>query len=686
MKILLFLTNLVLNPLTYLDICRKFYRQMSYHKWAMSSNQERDSLLSYSSALPVNDKIMPIKNLTEKWRFSIEHPDEFWIEQARSLDWFKEWDRVLEWDNHHAAWFKGGILNASYNCVDRHVKTSRKNKAAIIWEGEPGDKRVLTYFQLYREVNRLASALKELGVARGVPVALYMPMIPKLPIAMLACARLGAPFTQVYSGFSSLALSERVQHMEAKVLITADGLWRRGKIVDLKNIVDKAVEECPTVTKVITVKRTCHNIAMKDGVDLLYTEALELARDKIVSPEQMESTNPLFVLYTSGTTAKPKGVQHGTGGYLTYACSTLRWAFNVKENDVWWCAADIGWVTGHSYIVFAPLALGLSVVMYEGAPEYPDPGRLWRMVEDYGVTKLYTSPTLLRLLMKMGDEWPNKYDISSLNGLGSVGEPINPEVWRWFYKTIGNEGCPISDTWWQTETGGFMISPAPGIELTPLKAGSATYPMPGVDPLIVDEDGRPVSNGIKGYLTIQRPWPGMLLGLFKDDERYQEYYWNRYPKAGKDLFYTGDYAVQDDDGYYWLLGRSDDVLKVAGHRIGTAEIEDALVSHQAVAESSVVGKRDELKGEVPVCFVVLKNGKLPSDQLKKELIQHVRNTIGPIATPQEVHFVSSLPKTRSGKIMRRIVKAIVEGKIIGDVTTLEDGGSIEAIMKVMSSV
>ena len=649
----------------------------------MSPNMPEEAL-SYTNALPIKDKITPIRNLKDNWRRSLEHTEDFWAEQAKALDWFKEWDKILEWNNHHASWYKGGVLNACYNCVDRHAKTRRKNKAAIIWEGEPGDRRVLTYFHLYREVNRLAAALKVLGVRRGTHVALYMPMIPELPIAMLACARLGAPFTQVYSGFSSVSLAERIQHMEAKIVITADGLWRRGKIVDLKLIVDKAVEDCTTVEKVIIVKRTGHNVPMHEGFDIWYSEALELAREKIIAPEHVESTHPLFVLYTSGTTAKPKGVQHGTGGYLTYACSTLRWAFDVQEDDVWWCAADIGWVTGHSYIVFAPLALGLTVVMYEGAPEHPDPGRLWRMVEDNGVTKFYSSPTLLRLLMKFGDEWPEKYDLSSLKGLGSVGEPINPEVWRWYYRIIGKEGCPVSDTWWQTETGGFMISPAPGIELAPLKPGSANHPLPGVDPLIVDEDGQPVSMGVKGYLTIKRPWPGMLLGLHKDDYRYQEYYWGRYPKAGQELFYTGDYAMVDEDGYYWLLGRSDDVLKVAGHRIGTAELEATLVGHKAVAESSVVGKQDPLKGEIPVCFVVLKNGRSPSEELKRELIRHVRDTIGPVATPQELYFVSSLPKTRSGKIMRRIVKAVVDGETIGDTTTMEDKEAVDAIRKAIT--
>ncbi|HJX24391.1 MAG TPA: acetate--CoA ligase, partial [Candidatus Bathyarchaeia archaeon] len=612
---------------------------------------------------------------------SLDHPEEFWARQAKQLDWYKEWDRVLKWENQHAKWFDGGLINVCYNCVDRHAKTSSKNKVAIIWEGENGDSRGITYHSLYREVNKLASALKELGVTKGTTVALYMPMIPELPIAMLACARLGAPFTQVYSGFSAGALTERMQHMNAKIVIMADGLWRRGNIVDLKVTVDKALEECSTVDKCIVVKRTGHTIAMEEGRDLWYDEALALAKEKYVAPEPLPSDHTLYVLYTSGTTAKPKGIQVGTGGYLTFVCSTLKWAFDIDENDVWWCAADIGWVTGHSYIVFGPLALGSSLVMYEGAPEYPDPGRIWKMVEEYGVTKFYTSPTLLRLLIKFGDEWPMKYDLNTLKILGSVGEPINPEVWKWFYSVIGKERCPISDTWWQTETGGFMISPAPGIELAPLKPGSATFPMPGVDPLIVDEEGKPLPAGIKGYLTIRKPWPGMLLTLYKDDERYQQYYWNRYPGAGQDLFYTGDYAIQDADGYYWLLGRSDDVLKVAGHRLGTIELEDTLVSHPAVAEASVVGKKDEIKGEVPIGFVVLKTGYQPSKKLAEELNRHVKKIIGPIATFDNIIFVPSLPKTRSGKIMRRVIKALVDGESVGDVTALEDKDAVDQIIK-----
>ena len=634
-------------------------------------------------ALPTDEKISPINKLMDYWKYSIEKPNEFWGEQARQLYWYRTWDNVLEWDNHHAEWFKGGTLNASYNCLDRHLNTSIKNKVAFFWEGEPGDKRVYTYQQLFAEVNKFARLLKEKGIEKGDTVALYLPMIPELPIAMLACSRIGAPFTQVYSGFSTEALAERVKHLDAKLLVTSDGLWRRGKIVDLKGIADSAVASCPSVQNIFVVKRTEHDVNMIEARDLWYHKEMEKIPVSYVEPEQMASEDILYVLYTSGTTAKPKGVQVSTGGYLTYITSTLKWSFDVDPLDVWWCAADIGWVTGHSYIVFSPLIHGLTSIMYEGAPEYPDPGRIWRMIQDYCVSKFYTSPTLIRHLMRFGDEYPNSYDLSSLSILGTVGEPINPDVWRWYYRVIGKERCPVSDTWWQTETGGFMIAPAPGIDLQPLKPGSATHPLPGVDPIIIDEEGNTVEDGVKGYLAIRKPWPGMLMTLYKDDERYQEYYWERYQGSGQDLFYTGDYAVRDRDGYYWLLGRSDDVLKVSGHRLGTIELEDCLVSHPAVVESAVVGKKDMIKGEVPVCFVVLKYGVERSQELVDELKLHIRNTIGPIASPSDIYFVPNMPKTRSGKIMRRVIKSLTDGESVGDLTTLEDQGAVEEIIKVV---
>jgi len=634
-------------------------------------------------ALPTNDRVVPVQKLHEEWKKSLENPEDYWAEQARQLDWYRTWDKVLDWKPPFARWFVGGLLNASYNCVDRHVKTWRKNKAAILWEGEPGDSRILTYNTLYREVNALASALKSLGVHKGDSVAMYMPMIPELPIAMLACARIGAPFTQVYSGFSAGALAERVRDTKSKILITADGVWRRGKIIELKRTADEALKDCPSVEKVITVKRTGQDAPMEKGRDIWYSEIVREAPDKYMAPEPLEANHTLYVLYTSGTTAKPKGAQVSTGGYLAYVCSTLKWSFDVKDDDVWWCFADIGWVTGHSYIVFAPLALGLTEIMYEGAPDFPDPSRPWRIVENHGVTKLYTTPTLIRLLIKHGDEYPKKCDLSSLSMLGTVGEPINPETWRWYYDVIGGKRCPITDTWWQTETGGFMIAPAPGIELVPLKPGSATFPLPSIDPEIVDEEGNPLPKGVKGHLAIKRPWPGMLMTLFKEDDRYREYYWQRYPKAKSPLFYTGDYAVQDDEGYYWLLGRSDDVIKVAGHRLGTIELEDALVGHPAVAEAAVAGRPDPVKGEVPVCFVVLKVGYKPSPELAEKLKQHVRSVIGPVATPSAVHFVPMLPKTRSGKIMRRVIRAVATDAPIGDVTTLEDEAAVGEVTKAM---
>lgn len=648
----------------------------------MSSKDPNSSPTTLKS-LPTEERISPINKLQDYWKYSLENPDDFWGTQAKNLNWYHTWDKVLEWNEHHAEWFKGGTLNASYNCLDRHLDSPVKNKVAFFWEGEPGDKRVYTYQQLYNEVNKFARILKEMGIRKGDAVALYMPMIPELPIAMLACSRIGAPFTQVYSGFSTEALAERVRHLEAKVLITSDGLWRRGKIIDLKGIADSAVDSCPSVENMIVVKRTEHPVSMNEGRDHLYHEEMEKVSREKVEPEQMASEDILYVLYTSGTTAKPKGVQVSTGGYLTYVTSTLKWSFDVDEKDVWWCAADIGWVTGHSYIVFGPLIHGLTSIMYEGAPEFPDPGRIWRMIQNYNVTKFYTSPTLIRHLMKFGDDYPNSYDLSPLIILGTVGEPINPDVWRWYYKVIGKERCPVSDTWWQTETGGFMIAPAPGIELQPLKPGSATHPLPGIDPVIVDEGGQPVERGVKGYLAIRKPWPGMLMTLYKDDERYQEYYWQRYPDARQDLFYTGDYAVMDKDGYYWLLGRSDDVMKVAGHRLGTIELEDCLVSHPAVVESAVVGKKDDIKGEVPVCFVVLKNGFERSQELVDELKLHIRNTIGPIASPADIYFVPNMPKTRSGKIMRRVIKSLTDGESVGDLTTLEDQNAVNEIIKVV---
>ena len=627
-------------------------------------------------SLPFDSKYLPLKKFYDFYNRSMEEPEEFWAEQARQLDWFKTWDKVLDWEPPFAKWFAGGKLNASYECVDRHVKTWRRSKVAIYWEGEPGDIRVLSYSRLHAEVNKCASVLKNCGVGKGDKVALYLPMIPELPVFMLACARIGAPHTVIFSGFSAQALADRVNDVQAKVLVTADGGFRRGKVLPLKGIVDEAMGMCPSVEKVIVVKRAGVPVDMTPSRDLWLDDLLENA-DSYVEPEPVESNHPLYILYTSGTTGKPKGIVHGTGGYLVWNYSTYKWVFDLREESVYWCSADVGWVTGHSSIVYAPLAHGAAIVLYEGAPDYPNVERWWEIIEKYGVTIFYTSPTAIRMFMGRGEELPRKHDLSSLELLGSVGEPINPEAWLWFYKQIGNERCPIVDTWWQTETGGIMISPAPGIECVPLKPGSATLPLPGVDAEVVDEEGKPVPPEERGLLVIKKPWPGMLVGIYGDPERYKQSYWSRFPG----IYYTGDYAVKDKDGYFWVLGRADEVLKVAGHRIGTAELEDAAVSFPEVAEAAVASKPHPIKGESIVIFAVLKEGTSPSPSLKKDLAKHMRSMVGSIATPDEVYFVTKLPKTRSGKIMRRILKAVATDADIGDLTTLEDATSVDEIVK-----
>ena len=635
--------------------------------------------------LPFNEKIVPEKapqnfggkRLKEEWEKSIRNPGEFWSEKAKALDWFKPWNKALDTSNApFYRWFTGGVLNISYNCLDRHVKTHKKNMLAYIWEGEHGEIRTYTYYQLYREVNRLAKVFKDLGIKKGDRIAVYLPMIPELPITLLATARIGAIHAVVFSGFSADALADRINDSEAKILVTADGAYRRGKIIQLKQTADKALENTSSVEKVIVVKRVGHEVPMKEGRDYWYHDLLaKTGANTYVEPEPMEATEPLFILYTSGTTGKPKGTQHSTGGYLVWGYWTLKWGFDPKETDIWWCTADIGWITGHTYIVYAPLAMGITSFMYEGAPDYPQPDRWWDMIERHGVTILYTTPTAIRMFMKFGEEWPLKHDLSTLRLLGTVGEPINPEAWRWYYRVIGKEKLPIIDTWWQTETGGFMISPAPGIDLVPLKPGSATYPLPSIDAEVYDEKGQPTPVGVKGFLVIKTPWPGMLETLWKDPERYKQVYYGRFPN----VYYTGDYAVKDPEGYFWLLGRADEVLKVAGHRIGTVELESALVSHPAVSEAAVMGKADPVKGEVPVAFVVLRSGYTPSEELRRELVQHIRKTIGPIATPNAIIIVNKLPKTRSGKIMRRLLKAVLTGAALGDISTLEDEASVEEI-------
>lgn len=592
----------------------------------------------------------------------------FWADEAENLDWFKKWDKVLDDSNPpFFKWFVGGKINACYNCVDRHVKTWRRNKAAIIFEGEPGDSQVLTYDQLYVEVQKFANVLKSLGVQKGDRVTIYMPMIPEAVIAMLACARIGAPHSVVFGGFSSDALRDRINDAKAKLVITADGGWRRGNVIPLKANTDKALEEAPTVEKVIVVKRVgdAAQINWVEGRDLWYHELMAKA-DRHCEPEQCDAEDMLFILYTSGTTGKPKGILHTTGGYLTQANMTMRYVFDIKDTDVYWCTADIGWITGHSYVVYGPLSAGATVVLYEGGPDYPDKDRFWAIIEKYRVNIFYTAPTAIRTFMKWGLEYVQRHDLSSLRLLGTVGEPINPEAWMWYYKHIGGERCPIMDTWWQTETGAHMVSPLPGI--TPLRPGTATLPLPGIEVDVVDENGEPAK---EGYLVVKSPWPSMMRTIFGGDECYVNQYWSRF--NGK-YYFTGDGAKRDDLNYIWVTGRVDDVLNVSGHRIGTAEVESALVECQEVAEAAVIGKKHEVKGEAIVAFVILKEGVQPSDELVNKLKKHVAAKLGAFCRPDDIIFTAELPKTRSGKIMRRLLRDIAEGRAIGDTTTLADPG------------
>ena len=597
----------------------------------------------------------------------------FWDEQAKNLTWFHPWEKPLDWNPPFAKWFVGGLINASYNALDIHQNT-RPEKPAILWEGENGESRVLTYKDLCDEVQKFANVLKSLGIQKGDRVTIYLPMVPELPISMLACARIGATHTVVFSGFSSSSLRDRVEDSKSKIIITADGGYRRGSVVKLKEVVDDAVKNLDFVQHVIVLERTKNKIAL-NSKDKLWNDLMKSSFAEC-APEKLESNHPLYILYTSGTTGKPKGVLHGTGGYLTHLYSTFKWAFDIKESDVFFCTADIGWVTGHSYVVYGPLLHGATEVMYEGAPDYPDASRMWEIIQKYKVTIFYTTPTALRMFMKFGDDIPNSFDLSTLRLLGTVGEPINPEVWKWYFKTIGKEKCPIIDTWWQTETGGIMISPLPGLETIPLKPGSGTRPIPGVSISVVDEQGKDVEPNKKGFLVIKKPWPGMLLTLWKDDEKYKNVYWSKY----ENCYYPGDYAIKDEDGYLWLLGRADDVLKIAGHRIGTAELESSIVTHPDVAESAVCGIPDEIKGEVIIAFVVLIEGtSTDTKTLTEEIKTEIRNGVGPIATPEQIYFVSTLPKTRSGKIMRRLLKAIASGDKIGDISTLEDGTAVNEV-------
>jgi acetyl-CoA synthetase len=608
--------------------------------------------------------IFGIKTLDELLEKSQKNIEWWWNEAAKELEWFSPYEKVLEWNPPFAKWFVGGKINIVHNALDRHIKTYRKNKVAYIFEGEPGEVEYWSYYKLYKEVNKLANALKKLGVKRGDRVTIYLPMIPQLPVAMLACAKIGAIHSVVFSGFSAQALKDRIQDAEAKILITADGGFRRGKIIPLKQNADEALKECPTIEKVIVYKRTGETVPMKEGRDLWWHELTEKESD-YCETEIMDSEDILYILYTSGTTGKPKGVVHVHGGYAVGTYTTLKYVFDIKDEDIWWCAADIGWVTGHSYIVYAPLMLGATSILYEGAPDYPDPGRWWKIIEREGVTILYTSPTAIRMHMRYGEQWANKYNLSTLRLLGSVGEPINPEAWRWYYKNIGKERCPIMDTWWQTETGSFVVSPLP---ITPLKPGSATKPLPGFNADVYTSDGKKAKPNENSLAVITSPWPSMLRTLYKDPERYKQVYWSRFPN----VYFTGDSCSIDEDGYFWFKGRADEVLNVAGHRLGTAEIESALVAHPAVAEAAVIGIPDEIKGDVPKAYVVLKVGYQPSEELKKELKEWVAKEIGPIARPEDIEFRDKLPKTRSGKIMRRLLKAEALGLPLGDISTLED--------------
>ncbi len=606
-----------------------------------------------------------------------QDPEGFWAAEARSLDWFEPWKKVLDWDAPWAKWFVGGKLNVAHNCVDRHAHSALRNKAAIIWEGEPGDSRVLTYGMLEREVNRFANALRALGITKGDRVAIYMGMVPELAIAMLACAKIGAPHGVVFGGFSAEALRERINDAKAKLVITADGAWRRGSVVPLKTSVDEALRDTPTVEKVVVVRRigdtavnnAVSNLPMQPGRDDGWHDVVASASQECAA-EPMDAEDMLFVLYTSGTTGKPKGIVHTTAGYLLGAATTYRYVFDLKDNDVYWCTADIGWVTGHSYVIYGPLANGATSLMYEGTPDFPDRGRFWSIIDKYGVNIFYTAPTAIRTFMRWGAEIPAKYSLRSLRLLGTVGEPINPEAWIWYNETIGRGRCPIVDTWWQTETGMIMITPLPGVTAT--KPGSATRPFPGIVAEVVDANGAPVGPGAGGYLVLKRPWPAMMRTIYGDPERYVKQYWSRYPG----IYFTGDGCKMDADGYFWLLGRVDDVMNVAGHRISTYEVESALVDHPAVAEAAVIGKTHEVKGQGISAFVTLKENIAASDALKEELKRHVVTKIGAIARPDDIFFAAELPKTRSAKIMRRLLRDIAEGRVLGDTTTLADAGVV----------
>lgn len=645
----------------------------------MSENTAIESVLNESRIFPpspefsLNAHIKSFDEYEKLYAEAAADPDAFWAKQAEALDWFRKWDTVLEWDEPFAKWFSGGTLNVSYNCLDRHLKGWRRNKAAIIWEGEPGEIKTITYLQLHQEVSRFANVLKKLGVNTGDRVALYMPLVPALAVAMLACARIGATHTVIFGGFSADAIRDRVNDGQCKLIITADGGYRRGAEIRLKDVVDEAATQCPSVENVIVFRRTGTKVAMRPGRDHWWHELTKTVGTDCPA-EALDAEHPLYILYTSGTTGKPKGILHTTGGYLTQTAYSAKMVFDLKDDDIFWCTADIGWVTGHSYVVYGPLANGATVFMYEGAPNFPEPDRFWDIIERHKINILYTAPTAIRAFIKWGEQHPLKHDLSSLRLLGTVGEPINPEAWMWYHHVIGKGKCPIVDTWWQTETGSIMISPLPGA--TPTVPGTATRPLPGIIIDVVNKAGESVGDNEGGYLVIKHPWPAMLRTLYGDDERYKETYWSEFPGC----YFAGDGARRDERGYFWIMGRVDDVINVSGHRLGTAEIESALVSHEAVAEAAVVGRPDDLKGQAIAAFVTLEGRRKGGEELKETLRAHVTKEIGALARPDDIRFTDTLPKTRSGKIMRRLLREIASGSAVaGDVTTLEDFSVLEKL-------
>ena len=626
-----------------------------------------------SRSFSANAHVASFEAYRKLCRRAEKDPETFWDDMASELHWFRKWRKVLQWKAPHAQWFVGGTLNVSYNCLDRHLQGWRKNKAAILWEGEPGEKRALTYQELHHQVCKFGNVLRSLGVGQGDRVILYMPLVPELAVAMLGCARIGAVHSVIFGGFSSQAIIDRVNDAGAKVIVTADGGYRRGAVIPLKENVNAAVKHTPTVEHVVVFRRVGMDLDLREGKESWWHDLMRDA-SAVCPPARLDSEHPLFILYTSGTTGKPKGVVHTTGGYLTQVAMTSKWVFDLKDDDTYWCTADIGWITGHSYVVYGPLANGATSLMYEGAPNWPDPDRFWRIIDAHKVSIFYTAPTAIRAFIRWGEGWPRKHDLSSLRLLGTVGEPINPEAWMWYHDVIGAKRCPIVDTWWQTETGAIMISPLPGA--TPTKPGTATLPLPGIEVEVVDKSGRPVGKNQGGYLVIRRPWPSMLRTIHNDPERYVKQYWSEFPG----VYYTGDGARRDEHGYLWIRGRVDDVINVSGHRLGTAEIESALVSHPFVAEAAVVGRPDEIKGSAICAFVTLEGGRKPAPELKEQLRKHVEAEIGAMAKPDEIRFTDALPKTRSGKIMRRILREIAsEGSVLGDTTTLEDFSVLEKL-------